>query len=99
MTGLENFRAALRCAGQRQPELLMQKFENIGLNRLELTIMKLRYIDGLLIKQIAAQAVVGERWTKKVHLAATLKALDKIKASDLVELEVPLDVTARTLYL
>lgn len=96
--GLENFKRDLRLAGKRAPQLLMQKFEKIGLSGLELAIMKLRYCDGLLIKQIPDLVSVGERWVKKVHMKATIKALDGFNALDLVELGIPIKATPKTLY-
>lgn len=96
--GLENFKHDLRLAGKRTPQLLMQKFEAIGLSGLELDIMKFRYCDGLLIKQIPNLVSVSERWVKKVHLKATIKALDAFSAADLVELGIPIKITPKTLY-
>lgn len=96
--GVDKFKDDLRQAGERNPQLLLEKFSNIGLTKLQLNIMKLRYIDGLLIKQIPDVVGVGERWVKSAHAEAIIKALDRIKDSDLAELGIHHDITAKTLY-
>lgn len=96
--GVDKFKEDLRQAGERNPQLLLEKLSNIGLTKLQLNIMKLRYIDGLLIKQIPDVVNVGERWVKTAHAEAIIKALDQIKAPDLEELGIHYDITAKTLY-
>lgn len=96
--GVERFKDDLRQAGERNPQLLLAKLSNIGLTKLQLDIMRLRYIDGLLIKQIPDVVCVGERWVKTAHAEAIIKALDRIKAPDLEELGIHYDITAKTLY-
>lgn len=98
MPGLKNFKDDLREAGKRHPKLLIQKLETVGLSDLEFSIMKLRYVDGLLMKQIAFELSVGERWAKRVHYKATMKALDVLKPADLFELGIHLKTTLRPLY-
>lgn len=98
MLGLKNFKDDLRAAGKRNPELLMKKLEKLELSELELAIMKFRYIDGLLIKQIPILASVGERWVKKIHCKATQKALDGWNIADLIDLGIPIKATPGTLY-
>ena len=96
--GVDKFKDDLRRAGERNPQLLLEKLGNIGLTKLQLNIMKLRYIDGLLIKQIPDVVRVGERWVKSAHAEAIIKALDRLKVADLVELGIHYDITSRTLY-
>lgn len=74
MTGLENFKKSLLAC--RNKELLEKKLEALELSKLELIIMKRRYIDGLFIKQIPEFSGVSERWVKKVHARAINKTLD-----------------------
>ena len=96
--GVERFKEGLRFAGANNPQLLISKLERIGLTRLELNIMKMRYIDGLLIKQIPELVQAEERWVKKVHSRAIIKTLDGFNLLDLFELGIPIKVTLRTLY-
>lgn len=98
MSGIKKFKEDLREAGRRHPQLLIQKFETFRLSELELSIMKLRYVDGLLIKQIAYETGYGETWVKKVHRKATLKILDTMKLADLLELGLCLQKPPRLLY-
>jgi hypothetical protein len=97
--GVERFKDDLRSVGLQNPVLLTRKLERIGLNRLELDIMKLRYIDGLLIKQMPDVLNCGERWIKSVHSVAIIKALDRLSVADLVEMGIHFNVTPKTLYL
>lgn len=96
--GVLRFKDDLRRAGRECPQLFIQKLEDIGLTELEIRIMKLRYCDGLLIKQISDLVSVGDRWVKKVHSKAIIRALDKLNALDLVELGIPIRTTTKTLY-
>lgn len=96
MTGLENFKNSLLAC--RNKELLEKKLEALELSKLELIIMKRRYIDGLLIKQIPEFSGVSERWVKKVHARAINKTLDGLQVADLLELGIPLKVTSRSLF-
>ena len=96
--GLQKFKEDIRNAGRKNPELLEQKLQALELSCLELTIMKLRYIDGLMIKQIPAVVFVGERWIEKVHAKAVSKALDGLTAADLLELGIHIKATPKTLY-
>ena len=96
MTGLENFKKSLLAC--RNKELLEKKLEALELSKLELIIMKRRYIDGLFIKQIPEFSGVSERWVKKVHARAINKTLDGLKVADLLELGIPLKVTSRSLF-
>lgn len=96
--GVEKFKEGLRIAGVNNPQLLVEKLERIGLTRLELNIMKMRYIDGLLIKQMPEMLQVEERWVKKVHSRAIIKTLDGFNLLDLFELGIPIKVTLKTLY-
>lgn len=97
--GLRKFKDDLRKAGREHPQLLIKKLKLVGLSELEFSIMRDRYVDGLLVKQIAYKYNLCERWIKKVHRKATTKTLDSIKASDLLELGVHFTDTLRALYL
>lgn len=99
MSGLKKFKYDLREAGKRRPELLKQKLEALNFSELEFSIMKLKYIDGLLMKQIAYNCSVSERWAKRVHAKAVLKSLDALSPADLIALGVHLDSTLRPLYM
>lgn len=90
MSGIKKFKEDLREAGRKHPQLLIQKFEKLRLSELELSIMKLRYVDGLLIKQIPYETGRGIQWVKKVHHKATLKILDGFDVADFLELDVSL---------
>ena len=70
----------LRRVGKQSPELLKQRLEVVGLNDLELLIMKLRYIDGLLFKQI--KVGISERQMFKVHKKAIEKTVAKLRLAD-----------------
>ena len=70
----------LRRVGKTSPELLKQRLEAVGLTDLELLIMKLRYIDGLLFKQI--KVGISERQMFKVHKKAIEKTVAKLKLAD-----------------
>ena len=70
----------LRRVGKTSPELLKQRLEAVDLTDLEFSIMKLRYIDGLLFKQI--KVGVGERQLYKVHKKAIEKTVAKLKLAD-----------------
>ena len=96
MTGLENFKNSLLAC--RNKELLEKKLEALELSKLELIIMKRRYIDGLFIKQIPEFSGVSERWVKKVHARAINKTLGGLQVADLLELGIPLKVTSRSLF-
>lgn len=98
MPGLKNFKDDLRTAGRKNPQLLINKFVALEFSELELSILKLRYIDGLLIKQIAYHTGHGEAWIKRVHRKATLKLLDNMTMADLLELGLSLKATLRPLY-
>ena len=96
--GVERFKDDLAKVGRENPQLLIAKLERVGLNRQELIVMKLRYVDGLYIKQIPEKMSVEERWAKKLHARAIIKTLDALSVLDLFELGVPIKVTLRTLY-
>lgn len=96
--GVERFKDDLMSAGREHPQLLIAKLEHVGLNKLELNIMKLRYVDGMLIKQIPDATNKSERWVKSVHSLAIIKTLDGLKVADLVELGMHHDTTSRALY-
>lgn len=96
--GVERFKDDLRSVGLQNPVLLIRKLENIGLSRLEFSIMKLRYVDGLLIKQMPDVLNCGERWIKSVHSVAIIKALDRLSVADLVEMGIHFNITPKTLY-
>lgn len=98
MPGLKKFKDDLRAAGRRNPQLLTNKLEKLDFSELELSILKYRYIEGLLIKQIAYRTGYGEPWVKKVYRRATLKLLDRLKLADLLELNIDLQAPSRLLY-
>ena len=91
MTGLENFKNSLLAC--RNKELLEKKLDALELSKLELIIMKRRFI-----KQIPEFSGVSERWVKKVHARAINKTLDGLQVADLLELGIPLKVTSRSLF-
>ena len=70
----------LRRVGKTSPELLKQRLEAADLTDLELLIMKLRYIDGLLFKQI--KVGISERQMFKVHKKAIEKTVAKLRLAD-----------------
>ena len=70
----------LRNLGKKHPELFKQSLEVVGLNDLEFLIMKLRYIDGLLFKQI--KVGISERQMFKVHKKAIEKTVAKLRLAD-----------------
>lgn len=70
----------LRNLGKKHPELLKQRLEAVDLTDLELLIMKLRYIDGLLFKQI--KVGISERQMFKVHKKAIEKTVAKLRLAD-----------------
>ena len=96
---VEHFKDDLAWVGKTNPELLIKKLEQVGLNRQELIVMKLRYIDGLFIKQIPEYVQAEERWVKKLHSRAIIKTLDGLYEVDLVEMGIHHKATLRTLYL
>ena len=96
--GIDKFKDDLRIAGLKNPQLFIKKLEHIGLSRLEFNIMKLRYVDGLLIKQMPDLLQIEDRWIKRVHSRAIIKTLDGFSLADLLELGVPIATTPRTLY-
>lgn len=97
--GVDRFKDDLRSVGLQNPLLLTRKLKHIGLSPLEFDIMKLRYIDGLLIKQMPDVLNCGERWIKSVHSVAIIKALDRLSVADLVEMGIHFEVTPKTLYM
>lgn len=96
--GIERFKDDLAKVGRENPQLLIAKLEHVGLNRQELIVMKLRYVDGLYIKQIPEKLSVEERWAKKLHARAIIKTLDGLYEVDLVEMGIHHKATLRTLY-
>ena len=96
---IEDFKEDLTRIGHDNPELLIHKLEQVGLNKQEFIVMKLRYIDGLFIKQIPEYVQAEERWVKKLHSRAIIKTLDGLYDEDLLELGVHHKFTLRTLYL
>ncbi len=72
----------MRKLGKKNPELLLQKLEAVELTDLEFLIMRLRYIDGLVFKQIPDIAGVSERWVYKVHKKAAQKTAASIKLAE-----------------
>ena len=70
----------LRRVGKTSPELLKQRLEAVELTDLEFLIMKLRYIDGLLFKQI--KVGISERQMFKVHKKAIEKTVAKLRLAD-----------------
>ena len=96
--GVERFKEDLARVGKEYPQLLICKLSMVGLSSHEFNIMKLRYIDGLLIKQIPELLSVEERWVKKLHSRAIIKTLDGLHEVDLVEMGIHHKFTLRTLY-
>ena len=95
---LKDFKKDLRTAGVLNPQLLMKKLARLKLSDLELEIIRLRYVDGLLIKQIVFYTHHCETWIKKVNQKATKKILDGLTTADLVELGINPEAPASLLY-
>lgn len=78
----------LQKLGKRDPELLLARFQTVDLTDLELAIMKHRYIDGLIFKQIPCcdDVNVSENWVFKVHKTALLKTIDGLKLAEYLTL-------------
>ncbi len=95
---LAEFKKDLRTAGVTNPQLLMKKLQKLDLSDLEIEIIKLRYIDGLLIKQICFQTRHCETWIKRVNYKATQKILDGLTTADWLELGVDPKAPLRSLY-
>ena len=80
----------LRNLGKKHPELLKQRLEVVGLNDLELLIMKLRYIEELdfklipgEIKRINNQAKpYSDRHIFRCHKSAIEKTVAKLRLAD-----------------
>ena len=98
MDKLKKIKKDLRIAGMINPELLMHKLQRLGLSDLELEIIKFRYVDGLLIKQIAFNTGHCQAWIKKANQKVLKKLLDLLTTADLRELGVASEATLRTLY-
>ena len=98
MDKLKKIKKDLRIAGQINPELLMHKLLRLGLSDLELTIIKARYIENKLIKQIAFDTGHCETWIKKENHKVLLRLLDELTTADLRELGVYSEATLRMLY-
>jgi hypothetical protein len=95
---IDKFKDALKLIGLANPELLESKLKAIELEKLEFDIIKMRYIDGLYIKQIPEFVGKGERWLKKVHAVAIKKVYTRLSAKDLQDLGVHFDFTSKPLY-
>jgi U3 small nucleolar RNA-associated protein 14 len=98
MDKLKKIKKDLRIAGIVNPELLMKKLQRLGLSNLELEIIKERYIDIKLIKEIAYNTGHCEAWIKKAHQKVLTRLLDLLNTADLRELGVASEATLRTLY-
>ena len=94
---LKKFKGVLHKIGLSDPELLISKLEGIGLTDLEFSIIKMRYIDGLYVKQMPEFARRGERWLKRVHAVAINKVYSRLSAKDLAELGVHFEFTSKPL--
>ena len=70
--------AALKKIGRERPETLIERLNSLGLSDTECEIVKLRYIDGLLFKQILDKVNIKERYMYRVHKKAITKAVDNI---------------------
>ena len=66
----------LRKLGKNNPQLLLKKLKKMELSELELIILKSRYIDGLLFKQIPDVIGKSESWMYKVHKRAILRVVE-----------------------
>ena len=98
MDKLKKIKKDLRIAGTVNPELLIRKLQRLGLSNLELEIIKERYIDIKLIKEIAYNTKHCEAWIKKAHQKVLTRLLDELTTADLRELGVASEATLRTLY-
>lgn len=74
----------LKKAGHNHPAFVENMFKQAGLNNAELIVMKSRYIDGLLFKQI--DIGVSERQKYRCHKEGIKKTEDKFGLSEILDL-------------
>lgn len=76
----------LKRVGQKHPLLLTKIFEAADLSGLEYIIMKSRYIDGLLFKEIEYNTQKSERHIYRCHNNGIKKTVDKFNMLELLDL-------------
>lgn len=74
----------LKKAGHNHPAFVEKMFKQAGLNNVELIVMKSRYIDGLLFKQI--DIGVSERQKYRCHKKGIKKTGDKFGLAEILDL-------------
>jgi DNA-directed RNA polymerase specialized sigma subunit len=74
----------LRKAGQKHPAFVEKMFMLSDLNNVELIVMKSRYIDGLLFKQI--DIGVSQRQVFRCHKEGIRKTEDKFGLAEILDL-------------
>lgn len=74
----------LRKAGKKHPAFVERMFKLADLNTTELIVMKSRYIDGLLFKQI--DIGVSERQKYRCHKEGIKKTGDKFGLAEILDL-------------
>lgn len=74
----------LKKAGKKHPAFVENMFKQAGLNNVELIVMKSRYIDGLLFKQI--NIGISERQMFRCHKDGIKKTEDKFGLSEILDL-------------
>lgn len=76
----------LKRVGEKYPLLLTKVFDVSNLSELEYIILKGRYIDGLLFKQIEYLTGKSERYVYRCHENAIKKTVEKFNILDLLNL-------------
>lgn len=74
----------LRKAGKSHPAFVEKMFKQAGLSNAELIVMKGRYIDGLLFKQI--DIGVSQRQVFRCHKEGIKKTGDKFGLAEVLDL-------------
>lgn len=83
---MESIIRELKRVGKKHPLLLTKMFEASGLTELEYIIMKSRYVDGLLFKQIEYVTEKSERHVYRCHKSGIKKTVDKFNMLELLDL-------------
>ena len=86
----------LKKAGHNHPAFVENMFKHAGLNNAELIVMKGRYIDGLLFKQI--DLGVSERQKYRCHKEGIRKTGDKFGLAEILDLACHTDGGGIPLY-
>lgn len=75
----------LKELGKKHPFLLKRIFEASNLNNLEFEVLKSRYIDGLLFKQIEFRTGRSERQIYRCHKSGIRKTVDRFNMAGLLD--------------